>query len=427
MAIDEGFTRQLISTTTMTSAFKTSINIVDVAKYLPLDDVIIGVKLVYAGGSSTIIRGVAKISKKRKDFYNQVTFSIRLPMEWEELMRVCPPKNNRILNPDEHHHSIIVSCKIFHNGTLHVTGTHTLQESERASNLLLERLEAFAGVRMVGLIKNVPYLGSKDNLLFSSKGAIIGWSDGKQIYIKNEYVNLDHLLFSDDSEPIPVFVSRKWVANKKNIYTMEGEYIGNKKLAFDTDISKRHFEVKYSYIYANNRIVGKELMDYVPGYGEMIARAEEKRKYFLEKGGVLHCFTSFEKGFVNSRFTEADFAVHMINTYFQGPFRVCRIKLHKCFLDNGYYSRFDPCSNAAVNLRFHYDANTCNDEEKCGKCQSPSRNKRRCNCKEISASIFCSNRINLTGLADMEQGRVVYDFLKRFLLEHRGEIEGQGN
>src|SRR3978361_1155010 len=77
---DNEFTPLLVSTTTVTSVFKSNINIVDIAKYLPLDDAIIGIKLVYAGGSSTIIRGVARISKKKKDFYNQVTFTLRLPL-----------------------------------------------------------------------------------------------------------------------------------------------------------------------------------------------------------------------------------------------------------------------------------------------------------------------------------------------------------
>ena len=128
---EQSFTPLLVSTTTVTSIFKCSINIIDIAKYLPLDDAIIGIKLVYAGGTSSIIRGVAKMSKKKKDFYNQVTFTIRLPINTFG--------NSRL----EDKTSILASCKIFHNGTLHVTGTRTLEEATNASNLLLHRLRNF--------------------------------------------------------------------------------------------------------------------------------------------------------------------------------------------------------------------------------------------------------------------------------------------
>src|ERR1044071_765655 len=111
------FTPLKVSTTTVTSLFPCPVNIVDLAKYLPLDEVIIGIKLVYAGGNSSIIRGVAKISTKAKDFYNRVTFTIRLPLRKE------------VIGEEDVAQSILVSCKIFHNGTLHVTGTHDLDEA----------------------------------------------------------------------------------------------------------------------------------------------------------------------------------------------------------------------------------------------------------------------------------------------------------
>ena len=128
---DSSFSDLKVSTTTVTSNFPHVVNIIDLAKYLPIDNVIVGIKLVYAGGSSSVIRGVAKISKKAKDFYNQVTFTIRLPMNGESPLELESTDANEILKMAQN--SILVSCKIFHNGTLHLTGTHNLDEAVMAS------------------------------------------------------------------------------------------------------------------------------------------------------------------------------------------------------------------------------------------------------------------------------------------------------
>ena len=422
----EEFSPLLVSTTTVTSVFKSSVNIVDIAKYLPLDEVVIGRKLVYAGGSSTIIQGVARISKKKKDFYNQVTFTLRLPMEHSQMR---PSKQNK------QHDSILVSCKIFHNGTLHVTGTHTLDEAKRASNLLLERLKLFSGAKMISLDVKTPYLKSHDNLIFSTTGKIIGWSNTKLIYLNNEYVVLDNLrpdnlsndTYNHESARYPVFVSTKWVNNSKNIYTLEGKLIGTRTLFFKTNISKRHFEVKYLTIYSGKEIVGKEVLDLFPNYLKEIEKCDEMRHYFLSKGAIVHTFLSFndlDKWQIHEYpfFEEKDFTTHMINTFFKAPFKICRKKLHKTFLEAGFYSRFDPCSNAAVNLRFHYNLKTVDIPDQCGKC--PDLHQPTCNCKDISISCFNSGKMNVTGLATLEQGKIVYDFLKTFFVQYKPLIIG---
>lgn len=180
-----------VSTTTVTSNFPHAVNIIDLAKYLPLDNVVVGIKLVYAGGTYSVIRGVAKISKKAKDFYNQVTFTVRLPMNGESSLQLASTDASEILKMAQN--SILVSCKIFHNGTLHITGTHDLDEATMASNLLRERLLKFSGYKIVSIVENVPFLTSFDNLLHSSNGDTIGWVnlDKNIIHMKNEYVYLD--------------------------------------------------------------------------------------------------------------------------------------------------------------------------------------------------------------------------------------------
>lgn len=424
---DEDFTPLRVSTTTVTTEFPCPVNIIDVAKYLPIDDVVIGIKLVYARGASSIIRGVARISQKAKDFYNQVTFTVRLPLR------------------ESSGRSILVSCKIFHNGTLHVTGTHTLQEAVDACNLLLERLKRFRGCKMIRIVEEFPFLSSHDNLLFNSHGEVIGWINrSKQaVYLRNEYVTLESITIendnadddSDDDEKENdrtandgkrhlVFVSSKWSDNAKRIYTLDGEQIGEKRLSFNFDMCRRHFEVKFGYIYSGNKIAGKEHTIWNEHHRQMLQDCRTFSRQLKNRGVLLHHMKALESEPESESeicdFREEHLKTHMINMFFKAPFKICRNRLHKTFLEQGYYSRFDPCSHAAVNLRFHFNQMTMNGADR-GKCVKSLYGKT-CTCKDISVSCFNSGKMNITGLATLAQGDVVYDFLRRFFTDNKKEI-----
>jgi hypothetical protein len=127
-----------------------------------------------------------------------------------------------------------------------------------------------------------------------------------------------------------------------------------------------------------------------------------------------------DDGIVPNDFKPNDFSTHMINMFFKAPFNICRNRLHKTFLKNGYYSRFDPCANAAVNLRFHYNPITMANPRDRGKCSL--LHGSICNCKDISVSCFNSGKMNITGLSNLEQGQVVYDFLKEFFIREKNSI-----
>jgi hypothetical protein len=435
MAAPRHFTPLRVSTTTVTSSFPFAVNIIDVAKYLPLDDVIIGIKLIYAGGHASIVRGVSKVSTKPKDFYNQATVTIRLPIR-----NTCDTEEKS---------SILVSCKIFHNGTLHVTGTHNLDESCDTLNHLAERLLRLHGFKMVLMRPQLPFLCSHDNILYDSDGNIIGWMnyrvidddlDGSEIIdhilskqcamanknwisLRNEYVMLERLQHYESSHL--VFVSNKWVDNRKQIYTLDGEYVGHKQLVFKLGIARRRFEVKYGYIYAGRKIVGTEHIEWVSDSARLLQL--NTLTYLLERGCVVHpvgSFSASERDLLrNYRFSYDSIKVYMINMYFKSPFAILRNQLHRILLENGYKSRYEPCSHAAVNFRFHYHPSTIDDWNNCGKClESSNRTTERCKCKDISISCFNSGRMNITGLSNHEQGDVVYNFVKRFFIEHEESI-----
>ncbi len=196
---------------------------------------------------------------------------------------------------------------------------------------------------------------------------------------------------------------------------------------FDKEISKRHFEVDLGYIYSGHNIVGKEkFIACLPPQElwRVIDNEARERQYLQEQQIVVRMFSALPTAFQRDVIlAEESFKVHMINTFFQAPFRINRDRLHRCLLDNGYYSRLEPCDNAAVNLRYHHNVVTQLDAEKRGKCSV--QNKQACTCKDISVSCFNSGKMNVAGLANMEQANCVYSFLKSFFSEHRETIEAK--
>lgn len=420
------FSDQLVSTTTTIGTLGCPVNIIDVAKYMPLDDVLIGLKLVYARGSATILRGVARVPKVRKkknregfyrDFYNQVTCTIRLPTQ----------TNGQIVT--------LVSCKVFHNGTLHITGSHNRTEATLAANYLVPRLAALHGAKTAKIKPDCRYLKSYDNLIYATDGQVIGWSTSGLAHVHSEFVTVIALADilsqpqeqdqDQEQEPVNVFVSDKWQECRKSVYSLNGHKLGHLQLCFEPEATRRHFEVKFGYIYSGHNIVGKET--FVPciepdKFQEHILKERQERQYLLDNRLIVRVFSALPVEFARDTvLMEESFQVHMINTFFQAPIRINRDRLHQCFLENGYYSRLEPCDNAAVNLRYHHNVATQHDNERRGKCAV--QNKQACTCKDISVSCFNSGKMNVAGLANMEQANFVYDFLQTFFSKHRREIE----
>ncbi len=432
LRMSTGFSPLRVSTTTVIAPLRVSVDILSVAKYLPLDDIIVGIKMVYARGSSSIMRGVVRIPPARKkknregfykDFYNQVTCTIRLPPVSME----SDPKGSQ--------RATLVSCKVFHNGTLHITGSHSRAEAATAVNYLLSKLRQVQGAKIVTLEEGTPFLKSHDNLIYNTCGDVTGWSTSGTSHMNGEFVELRPI--DDVTDLVPylqaepalqlhlppyVFVSERWVEGQKQVYTMNGRVLGTLRLGFDQDASRRFFQVQYGCIYVGHRIVGKESFTSIPELNlKTIASEECERRYLIEKRIVVRTLAVFEAT-CKTVLSENIFQVHMINTFFQGPFRINRSRLHRCFLDNGLYSRLEPCDNAAVNLRFHYNSrNHHGDARQQGRCFE--KNKQACLCKDISVSCFNSGKMNVAGLANMEQAEHVYAFMQSFFTTHRATIE----
>lgn len=384
------------------------VNIFAIAKYLPLDDVIIGIKLVYAAGESAILRGACKLSKKNKDFYNQVTFNLRL--------------NEKSL----------LSYKLFHNGAIQLTGAHSKEEAAAGCNYLLNKLENFTNIISIQLAKiDNGLLVSHDHLVYTWDGCVLGYLHPKNgIYLCGEYVDQSSL--DTDDGNYTVLVSKKWDNHTKAIYSMDGQFVGRKRLLFNTGIGKtiyrKQFEVKHDRIYYNNTIIGQQTIELEEFATSVLKECLTRRQKFInETGKIIQQFRAFkQRDLIKPSITVDDIKVHNINARFEGSFRIYRDILWQCLVNQGISAKYDSCGHLGVNIRYHHPLEMEVAKSERGKCPCPKNSKltkKKCsNCKIVSMLCFVSGKIVITGLKSLEDAQDVISFIKDFYIDHYEEI-----
>ena len=263
--------------------------ITDMAKFLPLDDVVVGVKLVYAGGASRIERGKVKTTKKNRDFLNQVTF-------W---------------------FASGVSCKVFKNGNVHLTGVKSTRQAHEELDQLISRLNTLEGTEPLSL--DSCGVDPADKLLYTPSGDVLGFHIGEDKYSLETTLVQRDLAFTD-------LVFKK---HTKFVYDWNGDVIGKRELVLQPNCPKRFTSLQFGYVYANKEIVGKEVItDLVPQKYEV--PLFHRYKVSLTKNDTL--------------------SVYLVNSHFQFGKSISRQKLNDFLLSNEYDSRFDIASSPSVKL-----------------------------------------------------------------------------
>lgn len=379
-----------ISTITATCKLLYPVDIIWLAKYLDIDDVIIGLKLVYSG-NQRICRGAMKISTKKQDFLNQCSIALNIGTK-------DVPK--------------IVSVKIFHTGVVHITGFNKLETAINAVNILKNIISKVTGNVMIKLSGCQEILLGHDNIIYNEFGHIIGFKHGKtsNLFVKNyqqDKVQFEHVVLVRIENTL-YFESIVWNLDTKNVYDLNGNLLGTKRINFDVyRPPKRHYDVIENMVFYHKKIIGKLEMDFQvlpsPTY-----------KYYLDNQLIFCNYNAYDVD--TKKYTERDLNVHLMNGFFQTPFfKISKIRLHNLFVEQGFYSRFDENESVAVNLRFHYN------EKKDGIC--PNQNKATCFCKDISVLCFSSGKVNVTGMTTYEHRDVIYDFITKFFTNNVEEIK----
>jgi hypothetical protein len=391
MANTNDFTPPKISTITATTELGCGVDIISVAKYLaaPSKDVV-GLKLVYAGGNSHILRGSCRPTKTSKGFQNQLTFLLDVG-------------------------GALVHCKVFHNGSLQITGALCVDKILDTWEKTLSLLSSMRGWRSVELKSTRDgVLVSYDHLMYASSGDVIGWADpGTGGLHMNGPVNLE------DLDGHKVLVTARYHKHRKEIFTLDGHLIGERRLVFDDGRPRRNTDVRYGYLYRGNAIIGREVTTLVAGHADALADARRYREEVIATGRVLRHFSALAGPALPV--TESSVLIHMVNMHFAAPFRVCREKVHSLLLRLGYYSRLEPCNNPGVNFLYYVGSDPRVDPAHAGICRCANK-ALCCSCKVISIRLFNSGKAIVTGLKSVSQSEEIFEVVKRFYTMHRDLI-----
>jgi TATA-box binding protein (TBP) (component of TFIID and TFIIIB) len=366
------------------------VNILALAKWISLKQPLIGIKMMYAGSKGKIVRGTCKPSKKAKDFYSQVTF-------------------NAFVNDS------MLSYKLFHNGAFQLTGAHSVDDAITGINALLEQVKTIDGLYKIALKLTDNVLISHDDIVYNIKGDSIGYvCDDDDYYINNEHVGL-----ADNKLTLQ---SKKWSHNKKNIYTLDGQYIGTTQMHFEKGITKsilrKSFAIQDDMIVYDGRVIGVLKTKWVhDDYEEMISLCIERRKKWLPDGTktLISNVKVFPHGNGKTRVTSDDVRIFNVNVRFDVSRKIYRDVLWSHLVKRGYNVRFDSMTHVGVNFRYHYlnsIKESVDNRETQGKCVCEDRLNMRCNnCKIVSILCFSSGKVVVTGLKTMDEATIIAKFI----------------
>jgi hypothetical protein len=382
-----------VSTITATASLGCAIDIVTVAKRVALDGHVSGAKMTYADGSSIVVRGDSKPPKSRGGFFNQTSLVVHIGQGRK------------------------VHVKVFSNGKVQIAGPKSMDEVSAALRVVADCLSPVRGCCSVDVEQTDdggPLVGM-DGVVYSTRGDIVGWrTKDSNFFIQESVAITAH-------EGSRCFVSTGHRAGRRNLYSLDGVLIGERFIQYTEASSRRRRSVvENGKVFAGGEIVGKEITTVIPGWNQILHAELGRRKQIAAEKVILHCY----RALLGRPSLPADqgVEVHMVNAVVLAPFPIVRANLHRCFLADDYVSRWDPCANPGVSLRY-YDNPLAGDAQ--GRC--PCQNRLLCcSCKKINMRCFDSGIVIVTGLRDVDQLASIDAFIQSYFRAHRHLIARDG-
>lgn len=372
-----------------------SINLINVGKYMEIDDEVIGIKYKFAdlnvmkGKYSTTIYKKAKIKDitkiKKTLFYNQVTI---------------------ILNNKGNH----VNVKLFGNGSLHLTGCKSQDEGIEVTKLLYEKLNKMRDMKDLVLVvkdSNGVWL-DKDNLVYSGGKCkkVIGYAseEGKTYVINKKEYEID--------KRTGMFICKKLeTGRKKPILNLNGEEIGYCKIELTKNQNKfykRTNGIFYDYnnalIYYNNENIIGRIVYSIPEESAVEIDKEEVNEIVYSCNPFLDAAEE-RAGIGNIKDIEKNVVadVNCINVYFNIGFAINRTKFYESLVRLNYICKYKPESYSGIKLIYKMPLDIQNfqgsDARQDGHCICTNK----CTCRNITFLIFQSGNVIAAGFKDENQ------------------------
>lgn len=409
-----------ISTMTMSSKIMNcELNLVNIGKYLEIDNDIIGIK--YSYGNICFSRGIytttnyKKSKKKEKTKINQQLFYNQISL----IVHCNDDNDNKQIN-----------VKLFSNGSLHITGCKNVNNGKYVTELIYNKLKKMSNQIHTIILSCNAYgvLLDSNNFIYKriyeeqdteqeSSYSIFGYYDpNTNIYIMN---NKEYIIFNKIKD---TFISKKNEQKMKSICNNNGDNIG----IFIYCKHKKQYIIKLNCNNDYNDQHNTETQSIAD-----IRFGSIKRDYykiinykcnpFLNEYPVMQ--KSEESCDVNSSIDKMiKVNIDCINITYQLPYLINRNKLYEYFIKHNYICKYNPQTYSGIKFIYKYPIYNTDfiQSTQCmylQKKQQQNSNNGLCNCNvkciclNITFLIFRSGNIIVTGFKDLQQiNSVLNDF-----------------
>jgi TATA-box binding protein (TBP) (component of TFIID and TFIIIB) len=393
-----------IFTMTVSCIFKDcTFNLINIGKYLDIDDNILGIKHHYS--KTSILKGVyttsnyKKSKKKNINKVNKVLFSNQVSL-------IIKTDNN------------IVNGKLFVNGSLHLTGIKNSQEAGLIIKLLYKKL-----LNLKEQSVNILITNNKDNVLLDNNNIIysnvcpkycLGYNlDNKYVIDKKTYVIDEFTGF---------FITDKIESKRiKSILNFDGVYIGYTKIELMKNklkLYKTYSNIHFDYTIYNDGGLPYYLIYYD---GEKTSSIIGKVVYYLNDNfnKVENIVKVLEYSYKcnpfkdNSISTELQFTtdINCINIHFNIGTSINRYRLFSKLINDKYIC--DLKSEKYPGLKFIYKK-SLNNVSTFGICECTFK----CTCTNITFSIFESGNVNVFGFKSEQDIYFIVSQFKKLIDKH---------
>jgi TATA-box binding protein (TBP) (component of TFIID and TFIIIB) len=411
-----------VSTITMSLQIPNcNLNLMNIGKYLEIDDNIIGIK--YNFGKSSILKGkystsIYKKSKTKNQnkinktlFYNQVSIIVNLN----------PTLQDKIIN-----------VKLFGNGSLHLTGVKYPSEGKEIIILLYAKLldlcKKYDTILLTSDVNNV-YLDNNNNVYNrdSNNKTIIGFkyvSDNEVLYNIHKK---DYIIDPNTT----LFISKKFESKRtKPLLNLNGEKVGVSRIELLKNKSKLYknnsnvnFDYQNGFIYydgdGKSNIIGKIVYDYTDNiYShntnhtdiEPIIEYKYNCSPFLLES-TLYTIENLDK--LTKQELQSD--INCINIYLKLDFELNRQRLFNELIKKSYITEYKPEKYSGVKLRYKISKQST---QKLGLCECTNK----CTCNNITFLIFQSGNIIVTGFKSLDDIHDIVNNFKTLILSIKNTV-----
>lgn len=401
-----------ISTITMSIKIPDcSLNLVNIGKYMKIDDDIIGIKYNFGTCcSNSILKGKystctynksklknhTKISKKL--FYNQVSI---------------------IMNVRDN----IINVKLFNNGTLHLTGVKDINNAKLVVILLYQKLLQLVDKNdliLLTLDSNGIYIDSNNNIYSKSNNKVIIGYKYSESNLTLYNIHKKDYIYNKGTFILNKFESKR----TKSILNLDGNKIGYSKIELLKNKSKLYknnlnvnIDTNSNLIYydsiINSQVIGKIIYNYFVINNDTKNINNDTKN--INPNTIEYNYSC--NPFINNyllisemkQLTEKQLSldVNCINIYFKFDFELNRQRLFNKLHENMYTCEYKPEKYSGVKLRYKTVSNGSNDIKgnKYGICNC----NNKCICNNSTFLIFQSGNVIAMGFKSISEIQIILD------------------